>query len=549
MNTNNQDATTVEKSDKDINANKIMDNPVEEESLKEKNQERMNENPNNPEKHVLTKDEERDKKAIEKSKFLGDAPVYSTVLKLTYPDLISKLVNASYSFIDSIYIGQLAGATQEERTLALGSVSYAAPIETAFQMGLAMLYGSGLATVLGRYLGSKNIKMAERTLGNLYFLAILSGIIYPLVIIPLAPYILKLLGATDEAGTMQIAYPYATIIAIGSLFNNISTGHSNLMRAEGQAMYSCMVRVTGALFNIIMDPVFIKVFNLGVNGAAYCSVVGNIITNIAGFCYYFSSKSVLKPQWKNIKPKPVIIKKGLSVGMAGCLMTACTAIVSIVFNRLMIAYSPYPQDSLETTELVSVVGSLTKVALLSFLPVYAVSCGSLPILSYCKGAKLYSRFKEVLKVCLIYSLSLGIILCILFASSSPYMGKLFSSSESFNEVFKVGVLFMAFSIPFNCVFFTVLPALQASGEGILGGLLALLKNCILYIFYAWLICYIRGDYWGILYSYLYGDITTCVLSIIIYFWKKPSFYQEKQNKKVLEEHTVVNIDNIQEENI
>ena len=148
----------------------------------------------NPEDDIEKNDKKTNPKTnLDRSKFLGEGPLLSTIWTLTYPDLIGKVISASYTFADAVYIGNLAGETQEEKALALGSVSFAMPIEQAFQNGLALLYATGLSTALSKYLGQNNSKMAEVALGNMYFLDIAGGILYPMIILPFINYILMAL--------------------------------------------------------------------------------------------------------------------------------------------------------------------------------------------------------------------------------------------------------------------------------------------------------------------------------------------------------------------
>ncbi|KAK8798678.1 hypothetical protein WA158_007762 [Blastocystis sp. Blastoise] len=466
---------------------------------------------------------QKSNKGLERAKFLGSAPLVSTVWKLTYPDFIAKIVTASFSFADTIYISNLAGDTAEERSLALGSVTISLPIEQALQMGLALLFGSGFSSTLGRFLGAHNKNSAEQTLGNLYFLDILCGILYPLIIIPLLPYILQLLGASEEAGTLEIGRQYIMIYSLGSILTNFMIGNNNLIRAEGQSLYSASTMIVGGVFNILLDPVFIAVLSLGVNGAAICTLVGNLISVLLGFAYYASSKSVVKFHWNNLSPNCSIIKDGLSVGVSGFIMTASTSIVSIVFNRLMIHFSPYSPDSIQTTELVSVLGALSKIYYFFFMPLLSLSHGILPILAFCKGANIQQRFMNSLKVCLISAFIVSLILLIIGESCAELLAKLFSSSQTFIDTFSYSLRFMIMLSPLSSVFFSVLPALQATKQGLFAGILAFCKNCFFLILYGILFCYCRGDYWGIFYAYPVSDITNCIISIIVYFVKRNTF--------------------------
>ena len=475
----------------------------------------------NPEDDIEKNDKKTNPKTnLDRSKFLGEGPLLSTIWTLTYPDLIGKVISASYTFADAVYIGNLAGETQEEKALALGSVSFAMPIEQAFQNGLALLYATGLSTALSKYLGQSNSKMAEVALGNMYFLDIAGGILYPMIILPFINYILMALGASEEAGTLSIAYTYIIIITLGAMFSNFSFGNNNMIRAEGQAIWSAMIKVVGGAFNILMDPVFISVFGLGVNGAALCTVVSNMLVSILGILYYVCKKSVVALTCAGMKPNWPVIKNGLNIGLSGCLLTVSSSIVTLVFNSLVVKFSPHDPASIETTELVSVVGALSKVTYLVFLPMLAISHGVLPILSYCKGAKKYDRFKECLKVCFYCSVYLGAGLALLSYFLAPYIGRMFSTSPTFIDTFTIALRYQTSALPFAAFFFMALPALQASGAGMLASFLAILRNCLFLIIVAIVFDYARNDYWGFTIAYPVAEFFSSIICVLILYFDR-----------------------------
>ncbi|KAK8812364.1 hypothetical protein WA158_007598 [Blastocystis sp. Blastoise] len=486
------------------------------------------ESENSKKNDVSPVNKKKEKSNKNDANFLGTAPLVKTILKLTYPDFFAKVASASFSFADALYISNLAGDTPEERSLSLGAVTIAFPIEQAFQMGLALLFGNGFASTLGRYLGAKNDIMARRTLGNLYFLDILCGILYPIIIIPLLPYILQLLGASEEAGTLEIGRQYIMIYSLGSILTNFMIGNNNLIRSEGRSMYSASIMIVGFLFNIIMDPVFISVFKLGVNGAAICTLVGDFLAVILGFSYYMTGRSVVKFEWKNISPNCEIIKDGLSVGVSGFIMTASSSVVSVVFNRLMLHFSPYPPESIQTTELISALGGLTKIYSFFFLPLLALSHGILPILAYCRGAKLQKRFMDTTKVCVYSALIVACILYILGLTCAYPFAYMFSDSPLFVETFSFGLRIMVLVFPINCLFFAVLPALQASKQGLFAGLLAFFKNCLFNIVFGVILCYALNDYNGLFYAYPLSDFTNLIITIIVYYTRRKYFVPQEK---------------------
>ena len=462
--------------------------------------------------------ERADIQRAKRAKLLGEDNLYKTMWQLTYPDLIGKLVGACYTLADAVFISNMAGDTVAERSISLASISFTMPLEQAFIAGVALMGTVGFSSSYSRYLGENNLVLARASLGNVYLTCICLGILIPLILIPLLKPILRLIGASDEAGTLAPASQYFTILLLFDIVSNFQFAGNNMTRAEGASVYSATMMIIGAVINVILDPIFIKYVGLGLSGAATATIFGQTVVSAIGLYYFLGGRSVVTFNKACWKPNWTIMKFAFNVGIASFISSISGAIVSVISNRLILAFSPYGPTAVETTEIVSVSGALAKFSFFVFLPMLSMSHGVLPILSFCKGAKLYGRFVDAIKACIIVSLVLGIVLCILGYVLSPYVALMFSTSPTFVQTFTTAMRYMTSSIPFMAIFTAIMPALQATGHGTAAAITMLCRQCLGLLAAEVAICYWDNSFWGCFMGYPVADAVTLLVSIFFYFY-------------------------------
>lgn len=297
----------------------------------------MSDNSQNVEKDVVASvsidtsnlgQEEKQKEAMSprslermrRADFLGNGPLIPTIWKMTYPDFIAKIASSLYSIIDSVFIGQYAGSTVEEKKNSLAGVSLASPIEMCIIVALSLIFAQGGGPLYGRYLGKKDIKTSRRIVGNTFTMDILLGIIAAIVLPLLARPLLTLLGASDEAQTMEPALKYIKPLMYGDILYNFCYATNNLMRGEGAALYSCFIMTISACTNIVFDILFLKFFGLGTSGAALATCIGYTVASSFGLWLFLSKRAAVVLKWSDMKPDWKLIGEIVNTGLSGMVI-------------------------------------------------------------------------------------------------------------------------------------------------------------------------------------------------------------------------------------
>ena len=470
---------------------------------------------------------EAEKAAAEKAAFLGEAPIGSTMWKLTWPDLIGKIVNAIYVMVDAIYIGNMAGNTQNERSIALAACTLAMPVDQLFNASIAFMIGVGSSALYSQNLGRNDLKAARKVIGNMYFLCILIGILLPLISYWFIDDLLILAGASAESGTLQAAKLYLTPLLMLNIVVNLAISHNNAIRGEGNSVFSATCMGVGAIINIIMDPILIKACGNSIVGAAYATMTGNAVGALMGVYYFLGNKGAIRMKWSDLIPDWNIIKNICSVGVSGMINGISGSIVNVIMNNLLITFAEKTFNSLQVTEILAVLGAGGKMAFFCFMPMLSISHGSMPIYAYCYGAKRFTRFTSVMKIHFFIEVIVGCILMLFGLLAGELLASMFSSSEFFHKVFAEGLRYITCGLFANSVTMVVFPSLQATGRGLASALIMLLKQMIFLIGFAYLFCNILGEWWGNMYAYPMAEVAGMCISATMFFVYKDVFSGKK----------------------
>ena len=313
---------------------------------------------------------------------LGYKSIPSLLRNFAIPSIIATLVSSLYNIVDQVFIGQGVGYLGNSAT----NVSY--PL-TTICLALSLLIGIGSASRFSLCLGAGEQKEAEKVVGNSICMMLLSGILYAVLIEIFLYPMLTAFGATAE--NISYAATYSRIIALGMPFQIVTTGMSSLIRADGSPKYSMTCMLIGAILNTILDPIFIFLFDLGVAGAAWATIIGQFFSFLAAIAYIRRFKSVRLEQ----KDLRLSVKESLqtaSLGMSNSLNQVAITLVQIVMNNSLTYYGAmtiYGEDiPLASCGIVM----KTNAILLSFF--IGLSQGSQPIIGFNYGAKQYPRVRK-----------------------------------------------------------------------------------------------------------------------------------------------------------
>lgn len=328
--------------------------------------------------------------------FLGTEKVSRLLLKFSVPAIISGLVNAIYNIVDQIFIGQ--GVNE----YGMAATNVAFPLVT-ISISVALLFSVGGAASFNLSIGRKQYDKASKIACNSILALTVCGItLAALATIFLRP-LLYAFGATEKI--MPYAEPYSLITNIGIPFFVFSSGASNLIRADGSPKYSMLVMLSGAVFNLIADPIFLFVFDMGIEGIALATTLGQFLSFLVAVYYFLRLFKSVPLHKKYFKPDIGIIKSICSLGAASCFNQLAMASTQIVLSNTLKFYGAQSVYGSEMTLAAS--GAVTKINVILMAINVGIAQGSQPINSYNYGAKKYDRVKETYRLELIWALSIS----------------------------------------------------------------------------------------------------------------------------------------------
>ena len=332
---------------------------------------------------------------IDKKEILGTAPVGKLLFHLALPTVVAQLINMLYNIVDRIYIGHMP----EIGDLALTGVGVCMPI-IMIVSAFAALVSSGGAPRASIFMGKKDVESAEKTLGGCFGLQIIVSAILTVVLLLWNRELLLAFGASDN--TIEYATSYMSVYAIGTIFVQLTLGMNAFITAQGFTKISMISVIVGALANIILDPIFIYGFEMGVRGAALATIVSQALSCVWVLSFLCGKRTILKLKPKNFIPLPRIVLPCIALGSAAFIMQASESVISICFNASLLDYGG--------DIAVGAMTILTSVMQFAMLPPQGIAQGAQPVLSYNYGAKNAERvkhtYKLLLRACLIYSVTI-----------------------------------------------------------------------------------------------------------------------------------------------
>ena len=263
--------------------------------------------------------------------FLGTEPVGKLMFRLALPTITAQLINMLYNIIDRIYIGHIPG----NGALALTGVGVCMPLIMIIS-AFAALVGGGGAPHASIAMGKNDLNTAEHILGNCFFLQILISIILTVILLFGNRTFLLAFGASEN--TIEYAVNYMNIYAVGTIFVQLTLGMNMFITTQGFAKTGMLSVLIGAVMNIVLDPLFIFAFHLGVRGAALATILSQAVSCIWVLSFLCGKKTILHIRKKNLILKPEIILPCVALGLATFIMQASESIISVCFNSSLLKY-------------------------------------------------------------------------------------------------------------------------------------------------------------------------------------------------------------------
>ena len=396
---------------------------------------------------------------------LGTQPLPHLLRTFAVPSILAMLVSSLYNIVDQIFIGQGVGYLGNAAT----NVSF--PL-TTICLSIALLIGVGSAARFNLSLGAGNRDMAQRTVSSALSFMVVSGLIYMVLVQLFLPQLLLAFGATTDV--FPYAAQYTRITALGLPLLIITNGMSNLARADGSPRYSMATMLLGAAINTVLDPIFIFPMNLGVVGAAWATVIGQLASCIMALLYLPRFRSVsITPA--TFRPNFSLWPKIAALGLSNSLTQLALTLVQIVLNNSLKFYgglSIYGSDIP-----LAAAGIVMKVNAILVAIIVGISQGCQPIISFNYGAKQYDRVRGIytlaIRLCLVISTTAFLIFQIF---PKPIIS-LFGNGDQL--YFDFAVLFMRtylLMVLVNCVQMISSNFFSAIGKPLRGALLSLTRQ-------------------------------------------------------------------------
>ena len=458
---------------------------------------------------------------------LGTEKISKLLMAFSIPCIISMLINSVYNIVDQIFIGQGVGYLGNATTNIIFPLVI---ICTA----LASIVGNGCAAELSLKLGEGKKNEAKKSVGCSITVLIIIAILFCIISYLALPTLVKLFGCTDSV--MPYALAYGKIIVLGSSFMIIYSGLASIIRADGSPKYSMVCLVIGAILNIILDYIFIMILNMGVEGGALATVIGQVVSFIIALVYIPRMKS-FKLNKEDFIPSKTIFKT-LGFGTSSFITQMTILVLFIFMNNVMTRYGVDTEYGADIP--LSVYGVISKITGLYVSAVLGVAIGAQPIIGYNYGAGKYNRVRETLKKVLLVNFIIGFIFNISFLLFPKQIVSVFGSADNslyikfatdFCRIFLLVSMLNAFEMTSSVV-------IQSFGNVKKATALSFIRQIILFIPIALILTNIFGLY-GAIYA---GPIADTICFIVVIFIFTSEYRKIKAKEETTETITIENIE-------
>ena len=370
-----------------------------------------------------------------------------SIMKLALPMTAAQLVNVLYSVVDRVYLGRLP----DSDSLALTGLGITMPI-VSILMGLANLCGTGGAPLCSMSRGRGDDGEAERVMGNAFLLLLILGGAATAFFLALKGPILYLFGASPD--TFPHADGYLTIYLLGTLFVMISLGMNPFINAQGFGRTGMMTVLLGAAVNLILDPVLIFVFHMGVRGAALATVISQALSAAWVLAFLTGKRAILRLRRENLRLEAGRTRRIVSLGLSGFFVNLTTSLVQVVCNATL--------QRCGGDTYVGVMTIINSIREVFIMPVHGLTNGSQPVAGYNYGAKQYSRVRQSIRF------SVGVTV----AYSAAFWVCAMLVPGALIRVFKSDPEILAAGVPALRIYFSMFlfMSLQLAGQGVFVGL-------------------------------------------------------------------------------
>ena len=433
---------------------------------------------------------------------MGVLPINKLLVSMSVPIMLSMLVQALYNVVDSVFVSRVSEN-------ALNAVSLAFPVQN-LMIAVATGTGVGINALLSKSLGEKRFERANQAATNGVFLGICSSLVFAVLgaLFSRTFFLLQ----TDVAEIVEGGTAYIRVCTILSLGMFLSISVERLLQATGKTVCSMIMQMVGAVINMIFDPIFIFVFDMGVVGAAWATVLGQVIGAVLGIYFNITRNKEITLSFKGFRPDGNIIGRIYSVGIPSIIMASIGSVMTFGLNKILIGF---------TTTATAVFGVYFKLQSFVFMPVFGMNNGMVPIVAYNFGARKPDRMMKTVKLAICYATGIMVLGVVIFQLLPHLLLGLFEASDN---MLAIGIpALRIISVHFVLAGFGIvsLSFFQALGHGVLSLIISLVRQLIVLLPAAWLLSLtgVLGTVW---WAFPIAEVFSVTLSVIflIYAYRK-----------------------------
>lgn len=450
----------------------------------------------------------------ERSEMLGTMRMSRLVPTISIPVMISMLVQALYNVVDSIFVARYDPN-------GLTAVSLAYPIQM-LMVALSVGMGIGISSLISRKLGERAASQARTAAWNGLFVLIAGFGLFACIGLFLAPTLMRMTvseSLADADQILQMGTTYLHIVTTYSLGMFMAIFFERLLQATGNTVLSMITQLSGAITNMILDPIMI--FGLlgcpamGVSGAAIATVIGQFVSFLVGFLFNQFKNRELALSFRDCRIDRSLLTNIFSVGLPSTIMQAIASVMNISMNGLLATFA-------EGNAAVNVLNVYFKLQSFVFMPVFGLGTGVIAIVGYNFGARNRERIYSAIRVCLLWALTIMVIGTVIFMLFPTQLMSLFESADTSEVTLamtRLGVVALrVISISFFMAAIGIILSnvYQAVGKGMYSLIMSLCRQLLVLIPAAWIIAKVTGDVNAVWWAFPVSEAISCVICLFLY---------------------------------
>ncbi len=442
------------------------------------------------------------------------APVKKAILTLAIPTVLGTIVQLIYNLTDTYFIGLMDDPNQ------LAAISLAFPVAMLIQ-ALGNIFGLGAPAYISVKLGEQNMDSAKRASATAFYTTIGVGVLMTLFFALFLEKLLPVIGTSPD--TYQLTKEYLQVIGWFSIILVLQIVLPGLLRSEGATKQSVIGMLIGNIINIILDPIFILVFNMGVAGAAWATIIGNAISVCYYLFYFAKCKGVLTIALSWFKPTWQLYKNMFKIGIPATISQVLMSVVGVVQNNVAAGYGDY---------VITAFGVASKAFMVAIMIAIGFSQGLQPFAGYNYGAGNYRRMTAGVKTSMLYGTIICIFVAILFGVfPRPFMAA-FTSSDLIIDTGVEMMHALLWCIPLISIQMTLVVVLQSTGQAIKACILLLSRQWLLYVPVLFILNHLFQLH-GFMYAQPVADYGTTILALLftVPFLRKLHKMEEEQERQ------------------